>query len=502
MLNQVTTYSPSGPAISVPMVLTIADLQKLNGADFLVGSQTYVKATDSYYKFKPADTSVPDGSTVVAGKGGGNWLLISTITGGPTQPQTQATVFIDPQNTGGSGIPNTNTASDTNDGTSISKAFASGQRYMRQFGTVSPVISQPTVVSLLSDQQPTDVWLSSPHLVGSGKLTVNGTLVQQGTATIGTFTARNRVAGTRNTITAQGQGGAFWTPFVGMLVNDTTANAWFRIHADNGSATATITEPLASSFNIVPLVPAYVTIANGDALVMYSMPKLQAAIASVGSLNSQGRQPTYQRVDFSYGVMKADTCIINECTFTGSVVGTPLGLGFVRNCFFKSGAIYESCASIIGGGMRSTFAQLSAFSISSNVVDGDFLCDAASLHLGQRMQVGRVSFNVGIDCDYSGLLVECGTADTAGLYYADAEIWGTGNLPLRGGATMYIQSASTAANVMLLTGGFTIDGLSTAFPWVAGSNAYGAAQSITGANIDTYLSLSNPATGTRIAKRA
>lgn len=58
--------------------------------------------------------------------------------------------------------------------------------------------------------------------------------------------------------------------------------------------------------------------------------------------------------------------------------------------------------------------------------------------------------------------------------------------------------SQTPSTSLILTGGYQIDGASTAWPWASGSNAYGAAVSVTGANVSSNTALSNPATGSRI----
>jgi hypothetical protein len=496
MLNQVTTYSPSGPAISVPMVLTIADLQKLNGADFLVGSLTYVKAMDAYYKFRPTDKTTPDGVSFVSAKGGGNWIRTSASSSSATQPQTQANIFIDGQNSSG-------TASAGNDGLTAGSALLRWDQQLAKWGTYQPTISVPLTITNLSDEQPDDYFIFSPNIVGSGNVNVNGTLVQQGTATIGTFTPRNRVAGTKNTITASGQSGNYWTQFRGMLCNDTTAGAWFVIDADLGSATAAITEPIVSTFNPSFGAPAYVTIANGDSLVIYTQSKINAALCSMGAGGFGVVQ--YQRLRFVGQICQLGSTNgfmrINESRFDN--VFSPYGsLGFCKNLHFSTTSSGTISGVFLAGSFSSSslsFRSSQMATTSSVDLDGDILINSG-WHAADHTRIGRAYLSSGDDTDAPNIILELGAADLSGLYYPDCEMWGPGAMDVTSGSCLRMAVGTTAANAMLLTGGFTIDGASMAYPWVPGSNAYGTAVAVTGANVDTNKILVNPASGSLICK--
>jgi hypothetical protein len=455
----------------------------------------------SFY-YDPNSTATPDNYFFIPAAGGGNWVRTATAVL-VTEPRPETIVFVDPLNNGGSGAPGSSTASDGNDGTSIAKALISGQQYLRRCGTIYPTISQATTITFLSDQPSTDNWLFSPNLVGSGNVNVNGTFTQQGTATIGTFTPRNRVAGTKNTITAVGQSGNYWTQFRGMLCNDTTAGAWFVIDADLGSATAAITEPIVSTFNPTFGAPAYVTIANGDSLVIYTQSKINAAFCSMGAGGFGVVQ--YQRCRFVGQILQIGNnngyIRLNECRL--DAVFQPYGsLGFCKNNHFST----SSSGLISGVFFAGSFSSSSlSFSVPPGTVtpstdlDGDILVNSA-WHPSTHMRFGRVYLASGGDLDLPGAICELGAADLPGLYYPDCELWGAGAFDVDSGASLRMPTGVTAANAMLLTGGFTIDGASTAYPWVPGSNAYGAAVAITGANVDTNKILTNPASGSLICK--
>lgn len=400
--------------------------------------------------------------------------------------------FFDGQNLSGN-------ASDGNDcQTAATPCRTYGEISVHRWGTTSPTLAQPTTFTLLSDQLSTDGFIFVPNIIGAGAATINGTLIAQATATIGTFTPRNRAAGVPHAITALGQSGAFWTPFVGDLVQDTTAGAWFWIEKDKGGASAQITEPLASSMGLGFTAPAYVTIAAADNLMLSRPSKLNASLIGVGAI--PGGFPTYQHVEFAGSpFLSASASFFNEVRVDVGFLAPAMRI--IRNSFFASTATYSAGAILIGGALAFDLPSI-GFGTTQNILDGDVLIDCANLHVNGNVVFGRAYVGGAMDTDFSHVLLEIGQADAPGLYYADSELWGPGSLPLHGGGTLFINGgAGSATSSLLLTGSITIDGLSSAWPWNGAGSVYGTPQAITPALIDSTGGMSNPQTGTRISKR-
>jgi len=395
--------------------------------------------------------------------------------------------FLDAQNVSG-------VASDANSCTTAQHPCLSyGEIAIHRWGTTSPLLPQATTITLLSDASAADTLVINPLFTPTGSANVVGLPAQVATFQIGTFTPRNRSSATKNIITASGQTGAYWTPFVGMMVNDTTAGAWFWIDQDLGNATASITEPVATSVGLAITAPDYVTIANGDAASILRFPKIPALMSD-----------THLPIAMTFTHMEVvGTAIADRCTFTEDRFDGFLSedYGFlIQNSYFTGTSDFRGSSAIVNGAIAG-YSTL-GFGSSDTILDGDVLIETPVLHVKGSVSFGRVFVAGAFDTDNSHVVLEIGEFDTPGWYYADSVLWGPGSLPLHGGGTLFVNGNATAgATTMLLTGGFTIDGASSAWPWVAGSNAFGAPTTITGARVDSTGGLVNPQTGTRISRR-
>lgn len=385
-----------------------------------------------------------------------------------------------------------------------------GELYGHRWGTNAPQLSQLTSVTLLSDDGASDPVTAAPTFIGKGSLSISGTLIQLGTATIGTFSQRNRTAGTTNKITAQGQSGSFWTTYVHALVNDVSAGAWFWIDQDLGDAQAQITEPLASAVvSAVSLyginAPSYVTIANGDSLVMYRPSKIN--IASLSSRTQYNILQVQNADIISTETPEFSVTYVTDYVIFAQVMEesfllehqTEQGIINAANCYFDSAPNVNFITA--GGAISEPSTYSAAVGVDWSritVLDGDVLLEGTGgMHMG-RVAFGRAYLNVPLAFDQGHVEMMLAERDQLGWLYADSELWGPGNLELTDGATMYIYDNTSAE--LLLTGTLSIDGQSTAFPWVAASHAWGAATSINPTAIDTNGGLWNPNTGTAFIK--
>lgn len=386
---------------------------------------------------------------------------------------------------------------------------------LAQWGTDTPVEQQATTVHLLSDE-PTpsnDVWsLDLTRTAPTNSLTIVGTPITVTTATIGTYTAQNISSGTLATITASGQSGSYWSTAcggatcVGLLVQDTTTPGWFWIESDLGSATAAITQPYTSTMS------AQVTPVNGDALTVLRGPRFamsRARSTAVGAtqfslVTIQGANPNpgaffepitnnepffFDRVRFEGSITSWDLGYLNNSVFSHSVALSSTQVGTE----VMTGGAVLSCHNYINGSRFFPTALLGGVVLDSSP------CASGVTFIGQ-IELGNVFSHGVLNVDgQSSFASMQGTVEIAPntFDFTNTQLWGPGNMALHQGSSMYIDG--TAANQMKLTGGFTIDSATTAFPWSSSTHTYGAAVAITGANVDSNGSLSNPQTGTRIS---
>lgn len=403
--------------------------------------------------------------------------------------------------------------SDGNPGTIAGAPLCTVGAIVARWGTNAPLLPQSVTINLLSDQTPgVDLIDIRPRMLNANQwLTISGTLLQTGSVTIGTFTPRNRVTPQTNTITAVGQTGAFWSPFVGQFVNDTTAAAFFWIEKDLGTATAQITEPVPSVANTqLPIIVSYKTIANGDSLTISRLTKANCAHIGGAELFStvllQHVQCTGTNANASFsvlGVTMAAESRFDNLEQLDSCSGQP-----VAQRLYNSNNFIDSPGPLVAGYWEAgAVTSTTSFGLgcSWNDVragfDADLLVDMNhDFHMTSTTSLGRVYFaaNCGPDTDGGGFF-SGGTYDGGGLFFSDAFLWGPGHINLVDNSTYVCDTTCTAD--LLLTGGITIHNSSTAFPWSAGSHAWGAAATITGAAIDAAGAMCDPATGDCFRKR-
>ena len=443
--------------------------------------------------------------------------------------------FVDPANSTGCAL-------DTNSCTSATCAGGSGpcatvaEVFVHRLGwtgaaTGAVNFQQPTLLTMLSDQlapwtDPVNVgdFYTSTNAAGTvctaNLFAINGTLIQQTTATIGTFTPRNRATAQFNEITASGQSGSYWTPYVGMLVNDTTAGAWFWVDADLGSATALITEPFSSD-QIVPTVASpfntYTTIANSDALVVYRGTRI-----NMQSVISNMCQPVLQHLQFTHSnfywaVSEASGHLVESafdqnCIFTTGNNGGIVNTVFFYNSFlgsqvslqtgyFYAGALNPHPAQCAGlnGGAGSGGAEPFVFDgdvvIDDNSAGADVLnpCSVGNVRINRAGLRTVWDENPGSTVGGTIRISNTGWAGNAGY------LWGPYGLTNEGPSQVFVENVvgNTATSMMLLLGtgnpsGFSMDGTYTGYTWDSGSRTYGPAITINGPHLDDAGVLLHP----------
>ena len=410
-----------------------------------------------------------------------------------------AVLYVDP-------ISNVASCSNGNSGASASVPICGLSEVVGRWTTNSPSLNQVTTIFLQSSAPATDPLNMSPQTFGSGALVVNGLLTSVATPTIGTFTARVRASGVTNKITASGQSGAYWSSFVGDLVNDTTASAWFWVEKDLGSAQAQITEP----FNTVTTSPTwlpttYETIANGDSLVVYSVPTLACHNFTPGPAAKSALAHVHCINDGVYSTINGASVSESRLSATSLVGGAGSLVNLLGNSYVDGTGSFLA-AGIVGGAVTASTPRLGVGQGDGHAlafVDGDVLIDTGGpFHTAQNLIFGRAYLGTGVYPDVdeegqtSGVRLSIGYYDRPGVQFADSELWGPGRVDLFNGATFVCQdSVNGCAGQLLLTGTLTIHGGSTGFPWIAGSNAWGASTTITPAAIDSDTAICDPATG-------
>ena len=408
--------------------------------------------------------------------------------------QAQTAWFIDPV-----------AGSDTASGLTAETALKTYAELALRWGTTQPTFSAVVTITFLNNNVVSDPLVLEPILIGNGGFLVQGTLQPIGTATLGTWTAKNKAAGTTNEINIPGM---TWVP--GTIVHDTTANASFAIDADLGGGTARITEPLELpiAFN-----PTQVALANGNALEFFEPTILYInkiglkAGLSIGELPSSTVR-TLLNISLN-GNLRAfigSSMYIIECTCQNNCIVQTLhedaafGPVFIGTRFgtFSGFGQFQGFGIFWGGafnGEGNTFEDVSQF-------DYDVLVNGDSHASGGVVTIGSAYFAAWFANDlpeqtFTNFVLQAGNSGFVTL-------WGPTGISVDEGCQFVIRGVNaprppvTAANSLLIIGAITMDTATTAFPWVSGSHAYGAAVTITPANIDSNGSLSNPATGSRI----
>jgi hypothetical protein len=417
--------------------------------------------------------------------------------------------YVDPADATGCASDSNTCQSATCGGPGIGPCITYGQVAAR-WGTNTPLLPQSTTLSFLSDQTAgIDLVDVRPRMQNWNQwLTVQGTLLQQATATIGTFTARNRAAGTTNHITASGQSGSYWAAFVGDLVIDTTQStqAYFWIVQDLGSATAEISEPVPTPGPVqFPALGNYATIANGDALTIYRPSKLNCFRIGSSDLFSTttltnvtctglGASRSYSMTGLTSSLQVAFDA--NQ-TLDACSLQSRIQRAYNWNDYIAGGSGPAMSGFWIAGAVKASFPTLGcSWHEQRSAYDGDILIEAASsIHLTATTTLNRVYFgpSVFLDSDGSAFL-NIGNFDSLG-FFGSVAIWGPGQIDAHDRADIVCNGGCTTE--LLLTGGLTMNNgtQSTAFPWQASTRTWGAAVPISGPAIDDAGALCDPGRG-------
>lgn len=427
----------------------------------------------------------------------------------PSNPASWSVPYwaFDPANASGCASDSNTCTSASCSGGNVGPCSTLSEIYSR-WTTTRPVFTSAVTVQQLSDDAapwpnavsmpngPTTIidWFSTNGFL------FEGTLLPQASATIGTYTALNRTAGTLGSITAQGQSGAFWTPYVGMMVQDLTTPAVFWVVADLGSATANITTPMVPV--TVPtfqtIAPAYVTIANGDSLRIVRPTK--ALCHDLGSgygsftdffhvwCTSSGAGFTSTAAWFHESVIDNTVTWLN-CQPTNGSNGT-----YVVNSYSAMQGTFEGA--FVGGALASPTDNFSfGCPYAPSYLDGDIVVVSARQHINWNtiLNIGRAYLgNTNFHTYSSGVQIRIGQWDSPGFLYPDAEIWGPASIDVSDGAYLICEQNCTAN--ILVKGDMSFEqSLTTGYPWSVDAGAFQVPQvALTPANVDAVGAICSP----------
>jgi hypothetical protein len=333
---------PAGPSGS-PGFVNAATPAALGAAaaGLLDGQPGYVIApTLRWYKLSRSDTQVPNGQSIVAAAGGGNWLVEPTV--GDSSWLRQTAWGINPS-----------TGSDSNVG-SVASPLATFGEWMRRLSIMS--IITPALLSMsvtiVGDLPTTDPINAEFWLGPATEIDIIFTPTIQGVAsTFTSVTAKNRTApGTQWSV---GDATAPFAGTAGFMIKDSTApaTAWIDVVSDPTSAA--ITEPMVPAATGGSPVTALAlrAITNGDAYTIQ-----RPAQATFVSLRVHGAALSTQFPSLRFFGMwsvtaptlptiTTDGCVyllFNECRFDNAPQIAGLDGSFApikfQNCYAAGGS--------------------------------------------------------------------------------------------------------------------------------------------------------------------
>jgi hypothetical protein len=372
---------------------------------------------------------------------------------------------------------------DLNSGTVIGSPLQTYAELVKRWGTISPVLFQDTTVTFLSDQPGlTDPVAVSATCVEGGVLSIVGQLVAQGggAGNFSAVTVENRAGDVRWTVTDGAKPANFWTAFVGMLVHDTTTNSWFWVDADLGASTARVSAPMASATG-GNAQPALQAVAAADGYQVFAPTKVN--LVENNSQAASGSTCVVQHLwctSQAFGVLLAPSFLnFVECRVDGFLSGGDSAPTF-SNCFLGGGI--ETSGFIFGGIVNTELSTL-----SSTVLDGDVLVNAANVQLSDSVTIGAARFQN--DVEVPNLVTAQTNASNTTVSnnapYGIAALWGSAGLHVHVHGDLGY--TGTAVGSLFMTGTLTLDGAATASSYNLGTGIWTPAIVLSPTNLDTAV---------------
>jgi uncharacterized delta-60 repeat protein len=384
---------------------------------------------------------------------------------------------------------------DANDGLTAITALRTYKELLSRWGGVDPILQQSTTVTFLNDQPDfSDPVEFSGHLINDGILTFTGQLTQVASGTFSSIVTKNRSTGQRWNVTDNLKPANFWQQWVGYLVHDTTADAWFWVDSNLGSSTAVITEPLAQG-SINNPSPAFVTISSGDNYIIYKPTKIYLVNFSPISISQFTSELSHIWIIGPSGLGGFDNTFTQTFTFMlesrcdttfNQLVGLSAAGSTTTNSWLGGGEIYTS-AFIFGGSVGTEFANLMPG--STLLLDGDVAIDAPLQNVQGTVIIGAAYWNG--DMDIPNIFsLGAGTAQvyvTSNAIYGVAALWGSGAINVHVGGDLGY--SGSAAGAFLKSGGLTLDGATTAnaFNLTVNPGVWNTGITLTPANLDASI---------------
>jgi hypothetical protein len=467
------------PPTTLTTVANLAALAALSTVSLADGSEAYVQTVGAYFTLESLSALAPDGITIIAAAGGGNWLrTYSAIT---EQALAQAVWFVDPA-----------AGNDEATGLTSLVPLKHVAEIYRRWATTLPQLAQATTINWLSSGPATDPWVALPTFVNGGSLRLQGVPIVTQTTTIGVFTAAVRGgANTLATITSPGV--PSWAALVGQLIHDTTHPATFYVHADAGAGVAQITNPLTTPLAPGSLNSPPVTLVNGDTIQLLQCPTVFAS--EIGSPSGS--------VTCNQLVLKATTgqiftrgAQLSECDTTGQIVREASLLGSTwASCLmgFTYGVV------IANGGRLSAFGVF-ATGINPSQLDGDVIVNG-----NVNFQEGLVwmrSVYINGTATFVNQTGACAMQTQGSATYGPGGrslVWGPGTVNVANGAQFDASNGGTAVQKFVNTGGLQLDGVAAGSTYTVATGVWSAGTvALSPTSLDADGALINPKTNSRI----
>lgn len=378
---------------------------------------------------------------------------------------------------------NAATGNDESSGIDSAHAIATLAERLRRVGSATATYQSSVTITIQGNLPSSDPWVEAPVIDGGvAAMSVVGVPTQVGTAALTGFAARVPATATVDQLQTA-NGGGFWTPFVGKLVQDVTTAAWLWVTADAGGGAAKVSAPLNAATN------AWVTPLAGDTVNVFSLPTI-----NVIQSPSPAFGITFRFLNVTgFGVLTQST--FDRCTFSDFDFSTGVGDAVtLNNCDVAPGASLFGTIIMTGGQARtgSTVTFSGAGLDDASRLDGDVEL-YATVYVEGFHRVGAA----GYFGPYADTTRQPFTTMLLALPFGVARQWGTSAFNVsRGSQVMLGQSAVSS---LLLTGGYTIDGLATAAQYDAATGLTSVGVAVSPANIDAKNNLQNPVTGSRVA---
>lgn len=474
------------PPATRNLFLTVANGPALGAAQAVglpIGQLAFVQSRTTLWSYQPGDSAAADGSHIPA-LGGGNWVYHSA--GNAPAALEQTSWWIDPVH-----------GSDDATGLTMAAAVQTFAELVRRMGSLAPALRIFPTIQVLSSMPASDSIVFRPQLIGpDAGLVIQGTLTPTGgPLTLATFTPANTAAGQLARIAVAGHGA--WTP--GTLIHTGTSLASFAIVEDLGGGAASITTPY--ELPVIDDTPTALT--DGESLQIMT-PSVIAITALAPVSDGAGDGAVLQQcIMTAQGAVLAVAVLGGELVLAECIGDGNTEYAFLADDIFECNLISVFLPDIEGSG---AFEGCAAISGGCLMGAGNFFQPQSTLYNDVVIPLRSHSTGeLNIAGAYMGQWIETDVGDGSNAHICVGAFEGIGFNGIWGPATIaphvgqeIVLFSVTAVGALQCTGGITIDGQATAFPWVAATHSYGPAVAITAAAIDTAGGLANPATGTSI----